>query len=96
MHQVSPSREPAGKRDFETKAVEECSPFTGITKRAGSGASLPLAIVKPAHSPIPPGTRYILVNQSNSILAQHAAGFAEHRRHILCVMQHVTEQHCID
>ena len=65
-------------------------------ERAWTSAATPLSIVCPTDYAVPPACWHVFVNNCEPSLSQHTAHFIQHESRILRVMQHITQQHCIE
>jgi len=93
MREVAPTRKRTLLHDLESRQTKYPAPTVFRLKRTWPSSTAPLSIVRPADYTIPPDPRYIFVDNRHSAITQHTANFTQHESRILCVMQHVTEQH---
>ena len=96
MREVTPTRKWTLLHDFESRKTKHPAPALFFLKSARSGAATPLSIVRPANYAVPPHRRHVFVNNRDAAIAQNAAHFVQHESRILCVMQHVAEQHSVE
>ena len=95
MREIAPTRKRTLLHDLKSRQTKRPAPTMFRLKRAWSSSPAPLSIVRPADHPIPPDRRYIFVDNCESAITQNAADFIQHESRILCVMQHVAEQHSV-
>ncbi|MEN3329658.1 MAG: hypothetical protein V7638_4465 [Acidobacteriota bacterium] len=96
MREVAPARKRTLLHYLEARQTKYPAPTVFCLKRAWSSSPTPLPVMRPTNNAIPPDRRYIFVDNRESAITQHAADFIQHESRILCVMQHVAEQHRVE
>lgn len=96
MREIAPARKRTLFHNLKTRQTKHPAPIILRLKRAWSSAAAPLTIVCPTDDAVPPDRRDVFVNDRDTAVSQHSADFVEYQPGILCVMQNVAEQHCIE